>query len=176
METFNTIIAHPFTWGLIIGLVLMVLTWKSGLTTKKYLNNEIKRVKSENDELQTHLSTQLKINAKGNETLQKQLDDVTKQNENLRINIQQLQQKPDKAEHRRLEVVEMAITSMRENAPGFAPAWENCVRQAEHSVENAEAGFTKLLNKFVPSFKSSPKNNTSDDTKFIETNSSKHSE
>ena len=167
METFTNLISHPFSWGLIIGLVLLVLSWKSSLTHKKYLKSEIKRLTSEGSELQTHLSTQLKINAKGHESLQPQLDAVTKQNATLRVNIQNLQQKPEKAEHRRLEVMEMAVTSMREPAPGFAQAWEKSLREAEDSMAAAESGFTKLIRKVVPTFRSTPAA-AKNDTKMIE--------
>ena len=156
MELFTQIISHHFTWGLLIGLILLVLSWKSGRKDKKYLKNELKRVSDENSELQTHLGTQLKINAKGNETLQGQLDELKEQNSTLKVNIQTLQQKPEKIEHRRLEVMESAVTTMREQAPGFAQAWEKSMRQAEDEMEAVEGGLKKLIRKVVPNFRSTP--------------------
>lgn len=156
METFTEIISHHFTWGLIVGLILTFLSWNSARKDKKYLKAEINRLTLENSELQTHLGTQLKINAKGNETLQTQLDEYKEKNETLRMNIQALQQKPEKIEQRRLEVMEAAVSSMREQAPGFAAAWEKSVREAEDQMEQAEGGFKKLMRKVVPSFRSTP--------------------
>ncbi len=168
METFTEIISHPFSWGLIVGLILMFLTWNSGRKDRKYLKAEINRLTLENSELQTHLGTQLKINAKGNETLQVQLDEYKEKNETLRMNIQSLQQKPEKIEHRRLEVMEAAVTSMREQAPGFASAWEKSMREAENQMEEAEGGLKKLMRKVVPSFRSTPSTSHDDkDNKLI---------
>jgi Rod binding domain-containing protein len=40
---------------------------------------------------------------------------------------------------------------MREQAPGFAPAWEQAMRAATADLEASESGFTKLLRKVLPS-------------------------
>ncbi len=165
MENFINIINHPFSWGLIFGFVLLIINW---IIHRK----EIKRYRTENSELKIHLNTQLKITAAGNEELQSQLNEMTKQNENLRINIQTLQQKPKKVEHRRLEVMEMTVTSMREQAPGFAQAWEKAIRQSEDDMKAAESGFTKLLRRVVPTFRST----SAKDTKLIEADVSNNSD
>ena len=39
---------------------------------------------------------------------------------------------------------------MREQAPGFAPAWENALRQAETEMDAAESGFKKLVRRVIP--------------------------
>ncbi|MGJ8672102.1 hypothetical protein [Rubritalea sp.] len=156
METLLDVLANSFTWGLIIGLGLVFFVWRSGAKDKKFLKTELVRVKEENGELQSHLNTQLKINAKGNELLQNQLDEFREQNETLRVNLNAIQQKPGKVELRRLEIMETAISVLREQAPGFAPAWEKALREAEDDYVAAEGGLKKLMRKVVPSFRSTP--------------------
>jgi hypothetical protein len=39
---------------------------------------------------------------------------------------------------------------MREQAPGFAPAWEKAVRQAEAELEAGESGLKKLVRRVIP--------------------------
>ncbi len=39
---------------------------------------------------------------------------------------------------------------MREQAPGFAPAWEKALRQAEADADAAESGFAKLVRRVIP--------------------------
>ena len=73
------------------------------------------------------------------------------QNENLRVNIAALQQRPGRAEARQLQILETAVARMREQAPGFAQAWELAVRQATADQDAAESGFTKLIRKVLPS-------------------------
>lgn len=177
MEIFTNIISERFTWGLAVGLILLFLSWNAARKDKKHLKNELKRITKENADLQTHLGTQLKINAKGNETLQAQLDEMRLQNENLRVNIQTLQQKPGKVEQRKLEVMETAVSTMREQAPGFASAWEKSLRSAEDELQAAEGGLKKLIHKIVPGFRATPSISNSkdkdDDGKTIQIESAK---
>lgn len=150
MEQFIEILKTPFVWGLLLGLLIAFFAWKSGLSTKMRLSRDVRRLESELRELQGHLNTQLKINSQGNKSLQEELDEMRRQNENLRVSIAGLQSKPGRAEVRQFQVTESAVRLMREQAPGFAPAWEKAVRQAEVEVESAESGLKKLVRKVIP--------------------------
>ncbi len=156
------IISQPFTWGLLLGLFLLVMTWKLMRKDIVMLRSEGKRLEEENKELQGHLNTQLKINSKGNEQLQSQLDDLREQNETLRGNVNVARQKPGRAELRHLQVMEAAVSTMREQAPGFAPAWEKAIRDAEAAEEAAEGGLKKLMRKVLPGAKLNPALETKD--------------
>ncbi len=153
MEILNYIADNQYTWGVLGGLLLIIFVWNSNRKDKKGLRKELNRITKENTDLQTHLGTQLKINAKGNETLQVQLTDLKQQNETLRVNIQTIQQKPGKVEQRKLDLMEIAVSNMREQAPGFAAAWEKSIRSAEEELQEAESGFKKLIHKIVPSLR-----------------------
>jgi hypothetical protein len=151
MDFLNTAIQHPFTWGLLLGLLIAAFAWKSGFTARRNIARDLKRVEDELKNLQNHLNTQLKINASGNGSLQTELETLRKQNETLRVNHAALQQKPGRAEQRQLQVQEIAIRAMREQAPGFAPAWEKAIRQGEVEVDTAESGLVKLVRRVIPS-------------------------
>ena len=150
MDLTMEIMKAPFTWGLLLGLLLTFFVWKSGWTARRHAKKEIKRLEVETKELQGHLHTQLKIHASGNDTIQSELDRLRMQNENLRVNNATLQQKPGRAEMRQLQVQEIAIRSMREQAPGFAQAWEKSLREAEAEMEAADSGFKKLMRRVIP--------------------------
>lgn len=100
-------------------------------------------------DLQVHLNTQLKINASGNDTLHKELEQLRSQNETLRINLAAVQQKPGKAEMRHLQITEAAVRAMREQAPGFAAAWERAMRDAEQQAEQQDSGLMKIMRKVI---------------------------
>jgi hypothetical protein len=140
----------PFSGGLFLGLLITFFTWKSGFSARRNLRRELKRIEADSRELQHHLNIQLKINAVGNESLQAKLEDLREQNENLRVNVSSLQQKPGRAELRQLNIIENAIGLMREQAPGFAQAWEKAIRQAELEYESSEGGLKKLVRKVLP--------------------------
>lgn len=150
MDTLTAALQNPFTWGLLLGLLVTAFIWKSGFSARRAIFRELKRTEDELKNLQSHLNTQLKINASGNDALQSELETLRKQNELLRINNAALQQKPGRAEQRTLQIQEIAIRSMREQAPGFAPAWEKALRQAENEVDAAESGLAKLVRRVIP--------------------------
>lgn len=150
MDWFIDLLKNPFVWGLLLGLLVAFFTWKSGFSARRVLKKEVSRVETESRELQQHLHTHLKVQGVGNDTLQKQLEEFREQNETLRLNMNALQQKPGKAEIRHLQIIEKAVGLMREQAPGFAQAWEKAIRQAEADQANAEGGLKKLVRKVLP--------------------------
>jgi hypothetical protein len=156
MELFTEILKHHFTWGLLLGLLVAFFIWKSSFTAKLVAKRETRRLESELRDLTTHLNTQLKINASGNSSLQTEVESLRQQNETLRVNNAALQQKPGAAERRLLQTYESAIRTMREQAPGFAPAWERALRQAEAEVDAAESGLKKLVRRVIPGISNSP--------------------
>lgn len=150
MDQFWEYLKHPFTLGLLLGLAVAAVAWKSGFSARRRLGKDIRKLENELRELQGHLNTQLKINAQGNDALQKELEELKRQNENLRVSLASLQSKPGKAELRHAQMTENAVRLMREQAPGFAPAWEKAMRQAEVELEAGESGLKKLVRRVIP--------------------------
>ncbi len=136
--------------GLVVGLAVAAVAWKSGFSARRRLAKDVRKLENELRELQGHLNTQLKINAQGNDTLQKELEELRRQNENLRVGLATVQAKPGKAELRHSQITESAVRLMREQAPGFAPAWEKALRQSEAELEAGESGLRKLVRRVIP--------------------------
>lgn len=149
-DIFFQAIQHPFVWGLFLGLLVAGFLWKSGFSTTRTLKREIRRLEGEMRDLQSHLNTQLKINASGNDAMQHQLEELRVQNENLRVNIAAFQQKPGRAELRALKAQEIAIGKLREEAPGFAAAWEKAMREADVELDAADRGLKKWIKRALP--------------------------
>src|SRR5688572_3046663 len=126
--TFSQTLIHlfqqPFVWGLLVGLLVAAFIWKNAFAANLNFKRERKKLESELRDLQGHLNTQLKINASGNQVVQEELQEMRRQNENLRVNLAALQQKPGRAEQRQLQILEAAARQLREQAPGFAASWE----------------------------------------------------
>ncbi len=159
MENIWNFLYKPFFFGLGLGLLLVLFIWKSSFSANRNHKKEHKRLKEECRDLQNHLNTQLKINAEGNDSLHKKIETLKEQNENLRVNLNALQQKPGRNEVRHLHMMETAVSIMREQAPGFAPAWEQALRKAEIEQAEAEGGFKKLVRKVLPALSHSSGNN-----------------
>ncbi|GHC59539.1 hypothetical protein [Roseibacillus persicicus] len=149
MDTFWDFVKSPFAWGLAIGLAIWFFTWKASIAAKRNLKKENKRLQAEMRDLEMHLNTQLKINASGNNSIQEKVDNLKEQNETLRVNLAALQNKPGRSELRALHTMETAVRLMREQAPGFASAWEVALRQAENEYDEAAGGLRKLVRKVI---------------------------
>jgi len=123
--------------GMAIGWVLSYL--KSLLTIRKH--------KKELKEYQDHLERQMKITDTGNKTLINEMETLKKENENLRISVKTLGQKPGRAELRQFNIYDNALRKMMLQAPGFSSAWESALKAAEHEYEENEAGFKNIMGK-----------------------------
>lgn len=148
-DILTLVITSPFFWGLLLGLLFAAFTWRTGLIKRKTLRDEIKQLKSELDASRQHLDRQLKVNAKGLESMDNEMKELREQNLNLKETLAAYKQKPAGQERRALLVYDRAIRSLSENAPGFASAWESAQRDAESSVDQNEAGMMKLVRRLV---------------------------
>lgn len=130
--------------GLGLGLVVAVWVWISAFLRRagqrKETASRLQAVSDDLDRLRQHLHTQMEITAKGSEETKAKLEELRIQNENLRVAVQALQQKPDRAAARGLEVMQRAVDSMGARVPGFAPAWQQAVQEAEREVQEMESG------------------------------------
>ncbi len=123
--------------GIALGGVLVYL--KSLLTIRKH--------KKELNEYKEHLDRQMQITNAGNSNLVTELEKVKKENENLRISVQTLNQKPGRAELRLLNIYDAALRKMMSQAPGFSTAWENSLQEAEREYEANETGLKSIVSK-----------------------------
>ena len=139
------IIGHPFVLGLCCGLIAALAAIIEGRLRSRVIRKELELLKK-------HLHTQMEINIKGVSVMKEELEDLRKQNENLRITVSSLKDKPGRSEVRVLHIYDKAVHLMNERAPGFAPAWESCVKEAESEVIKTETGLLPFIKKvFRPS-------------------------
>jgi Fe-S cluster assembly iron-binding protein IscA len=134
---FNAETALIVIGGIVIGWILNFI--KSFFTIKKY--------KKELKDYQDHLERQMKITDAGNKMLMEEMNTLRKDNENLRISVKTLGQKPGRAELRLLNVYDKALRKMMLQAPGFSSAWETSLQEAEAEYEDNETGLKSIVGK-----------------------------
>ena len=88
--------------------------------------------------------------------MEKQLAELKEQNETLKSNLNLANQKPGRAERRQLEILENAVSAMREQAPAFSGAWEKALRDSEANQLDSDSGLKKLMRRVLPSRKTAP--------------------
>lgn len=140
---FMTIIGNPFAKGLAIGFIVCVLVYLRGLLRRRELSKEV-------DRLRAHLHTKLEIDSSENERRKNELSRLQQERDNLRITVQSLNQKPGRKEIRQFYIYQTALDIMFEKAPGFAPAWQVTLKEAENLFEKSESGVVPLLKRLMP--------------------------
>jgi len=140
MEALLNLLSQPFTWGLAIGLVLFGLCFVALFKTKR----EFRRYKK-------MLSDKMELDAEQVSKTKAEIARLAKENENLRLKLGQLGEKPDAKFERELEILARAEKAMMINAPGFAPAWETAKAAAAEELAEEAAGKSlpkRLFRKF----------------------------
>lgn len=143
MEWFTAILTNPFAKGLALGIVFCLIVYIRGFLRRRELASEVTR-------LRTHLHTKLEIDSSENERRKSELETLKQERDNLRITVQSLNQKPGRKEIRQYFVYQTALDMMFEKAPGFAPAWQITLKEAESLFERSEKGVVPLLKRLMP--------------------------
>lgn len=127
---------QPFNLGLGLGLIFTGLAlWR------------VFRVKMELSRFKRHLSDRIELEAESVRRAKAEVEQLRRENEQLRIRVASLVDTPEWRAHRDLEVYVRAEKRMLVNAPGFAAAWENAKAAAQAELQEEDAG--KSLHKRV---------------------------
>jgi uncharacterized membrane protein YciS (DUF1049 family) len=140
---FMSIISNPFAKGLALGILFTIIIYIRGFLRRQELSKEVSR-------LRAHLHTKLEIDSSENERRKSELDRLKQERDNLRITVQSLNQKPGRKEIRQYFIYQTALDIMFEKAPGFAPAWQITLKEAESLFEKSEKGVVPLLKRLMP--------------------------
>jgi len=141
---YMSILANPFFRGLAIGLIACLIIWIRSLIRVRELSKNVAK-------LREHLHTKLEIDSAENERRKKEIEKLKEERDNIRNMIQVLNQKPGRQEIRQAQVYQRAIDIMFEKAPGFAPAWQITLKEAEEEMQQAERGLIPFLKRMTSS-------------------------
>lgn len=139
----NAIISNPFAKGLALGILFCIIIFIRGFLRRRELSQEVVR-------LRTHLHTKLEIDSGENERRKNEIETLKQERDNLRITVQSLNQKPGRKEIRQYYIYQTALDMMFEKAPGFAPAWQITLKEAEKTFDDSEKGVVPLLKRLMP--------------------------
>ena len=139
---YMSILVNPFYRGLAIGLIVCLIFWVRSLLRIRELSKNVTK-------LREHLHTKLEIDSAENERRKKDIVRLTEERDNLRNMMQVLNQKPGRQEIRQAQVYQKAIDIMFEKAPGFAPAWQITLKEAEEEMLQAERGILPFLKRMT---------------------------
>ena len=142
----TTLLSNPYISGLLIGIVFFL--YVRSLLKIRQLGQDIKK-------LREHLHTKLEIESADNERRKAEMEKIKQERDNLRNMTQVLNQKPGRQELRQAQIYQKAVEIMFEKSPGFAPAWQITLKEAEEEMKNAERGIIPFFKRMTSSAGSS---------------------
>lgn len=134
---------NTFIYGFLLCGIFLVQSLYGHWKTKR----ELKRYKG-------MLSDKLDLDSKQSQDINKERASLKQENENLRMQIARLNERPDNKMQRELEILARAEKQMVISAPGFAPAWEMAKSTALGQLESEEKGHSfpqKIFRKLIGS-------------------------
>lgn len=132
-----------FAIGLVIALVVFIYLAIKRSSDKRAHAKEVARLKN-------MLSDRMDIESEGLKTLKDENAELKKQNENLRITVNALNQKPGRKEINRLQVYQLAVDRLTINSPGFGPAWQAALKDSEEEFEKTLTGASAFIKRLIP--------------------------
>ena len=137
---------NDFIVGLIVGLavavVLAVALLSKGASAKKQAKAEVEKYKR-------MLQDRMELESDGLTKLKGEVEELKKQNENLRISLNTMSQKPGRKEMQRLDVYQTAAERLSINSPGFAPVWQAALKESEAEFRKTFLGLNPYLRKHI---------------------------
>ena len=125
-----------------MGIALWLFFWIRSMLRIRELTNNVRK-------LREHLHTKLEIDSAENERRKQEIEKLKQERDNLRNMVQVMNQKPGRQELRQAQVYQRAIDIMFEKAPGFAPAWQITLKEAEEEMQNAERGIIPFFKRMT---------------------------
>ena len=141
-----TLLSNPYISGLLVGIILFL--YIRALMKIRQQGQDIKK-------LREHMHTKFEIESSDNERRKKEFEKVKQERDNLRNMTQVLNQKPGRQELRQAQIYQRAVEIMFEKSPGFAPAWQITLKEAEQEVQKAEKGIIPFIKRMTTSAGSS---------------------
>jgi len=155
----TTLLANPYVSGLLIAIIFFL-----------YIRSlmKIRQMGQDTRKLREHLHTKLEIDSADNERRKADAEKLTQERDNLRNMVQVLNQKPGRQELRQAQVYQKAVEIMFEKSPGFAPAWQITLKEAEEEMKNAERGIIPFLKRMTSTAGSSTSDSERNRKKTLE--------
>jgi predicted nuclease with TOPRIM domain len=143
MDTTNwavTLLSNPYISGLLVGIIFFL--YVRSLMKIRQQGKDIKK-------LRDHMHTKFEIESTDNERRKAEFEKIKQERDNLRNMTQVLNQKPGRQELRQAHIYQKAVEIMFEKSPGFAPAWQITLKEAEEEMQNSEKGIIPFFKRMA---------------------------
>ncbi len=109
-----------------------------------------KRGEGDVQKLKDMLTSRMEIESDGVSKLKAENEELKKYNENLRVSLQTMSQKPGRKEIERLQVYQKAVDRLTINSPGFGAAWQAALKESEEEFSKTYSGVIPFIRRVIP--------------------------
>ena len=136
-----------FFIGLGSGCIIALIIWCIYVIR---LHLEKRKGKAEKDKLKEMLTSRMEIESEGVNKLKTENEELKKYNENLRVSLQTMSQKPGRKEVERLQVYQKAVDRLTINSPRFGAAWQAALKESEEEFSKTYSGVIPFIRRVIP--------------------------
>ncbi len=138
---------QEFFIGLGIGIVAAAMI-------ALYSSTRIGRIRKENKEevakLKDMLSMRMELESEGLRKVKEENEELKKINENLRVSLMAMREKPGRKEVQKLQIMQKAVDRLMLNSPGFATAWQVAMHDSEEEFQKMYSGIIPFIKRHIP--------------------------
>ena len=136
-----------FIIGLGIGLAVAAVT-------ALFLSTRLGRLRKEKDaelaKFKEMLSARMELESEGLRKLRDENEELRKANENLRVSLMAMREKPGRKEMQKLQIMQKAVDRLMLNSPGFSTAWQVAMHDSEEEFQRMYSGLIPFIRRHIP--------------------------
>ncbi len=136
-----------FIYGLGVGLVVAAVV---AFMLISRISAAKKEGKEEAERYRRMLSDRMELEAEGLKRIKEENEELRKANENLRVSLLALRDKPGRKEMQRLQILQKAADRLTLNSPGFGPVWQAALKESEEEFQKVYSGFIPFIKRHIP--------------------------
>ena len=129
--------------GLAVALIIAIYFSMKLSTLRKEKKTEVEKYRN-------MLAERMEIESAGVNKLKAENEELRKTNENLRVSLLAMREKPGRKELERLQVMQTAADRLVLNSPGFAPVWQAALKESEEEFRKTYSGLMPFLKRHIP--------------------------
>ena len=137
---------QEFFIGLGIGLAVAAVT-------ALYFSFKLSRLRKEKEQeiakFKDMLAARMELESEGLKKVKDENDELRKANENLRISLMAMREKPGRKEVQKMQVMQKAVDRLTLNSPGFATAWQVAMRDSEEEFQRMYSGIVPFIKRHI---------------------------
>ena len=136
-----------FIYGLGIGLIVAAVV---AVVSSSRVSRAKAEEKKEVEKYRKMLSDRMELEAEGLKKVKDENEELKKINENLRVSLLALRDKPGRKEMQRLQILQKAADRLTLNSPGFGPVWQAALKESEDEFQKIYTGFIPFIKRYIP--------------------------